>query len=45
MVEGIATHRDTNHLTMGFSRLIGYPLDDYLIDNGIYLDRGEVAAG
>ena len=45
MVEGIATHRDTNHLTMGFSRLIGYPLDDYLIDHGIFLDSGEVAAG
>jgi peptidoglycan/LPS O-acetylase OafA/YrhL len=45
MVDGIPTHRDTNHLTPKFSRLIAYPFDDYLSDRGIFLDRGRVAAG
>ncbi|HEY3071088.1 MAG TPA: acyltransferase family protein [Gaiellaceae bacterium] len=42
MVDGIPTHKDTNHITVAFSHRLAHPLDDYLRSQGIVLSRGEV---
>jgi peptidoglycan/LPS O-acetylase OafA/YrhL len=41
MVDGITTYRDTNHITVGFSRYLAHPLDDYLRSQGIVLAKGK----
>jgi peptidoglycan/LPS O-acetylase OafA/YrhL len=42
MLNGIPTYRDTDHLTIAFSRQLAHALDAYLRFNGIVLARGEV---
>jgi peptidoglycan/LPS O-acetylase OafA/YrhL len=42
MLNGIPTYRDTDHLTIAFSRQLAHSLDAYLRFNGIVLARGEV---
>jgi peptidoglycan/LPS O-acetylase OafA/YrhL len=44
MVDGIPTYRDTNHLTVDYSRHIARRLDKYLRSQGIVLAAGEVRA-
>jgi peptidoglycan/LPS O-acetylase OafA/YrhL len=44
MVDGIPTYRDTNHITVDFSRHIAHRLDKYLRSQGIVLADGEVRA-
>jgi hypothetical protein len=42
MLNGIPTYRNTDHLTIAFSRQLAHSLDAYLRFNGIVLARGEV---
>jgi peptidoglycan/LPS O-acetylase OafA/YrhL len=42
MVDGIPTHRDTNHLSVAYARHLAEPLDEYLQTRGVFLARGEV---
>ena len=45
IVDGIPTHRDTNHLTVDYSRHLAPRLDRYLRSLGIDLGAGAVRAG
>jgi hypothetical protein len=44
-VDGIPTHRDTNHLTVGFSRHLAPALDRYLRSQGVVLEAGKIRVG
>ena len=41
VVDGVVTHRDTNHLTAGYARLIAPALDEVLRRQGVVLARGK----
>jgi len=45
VVDGIPTHRDTNHLTVGYSRHLAPKLDRYLRSLGVDLGAGAVETG
>jgi peptidoglycan/LPS O-acetylase OafA/YrhL len=42
MVDGIPTHRDTNHLSVAYARHIAESLDEYMQGRGVFLARGKV---